>query len=114
MGILLIFLIFQMLAAERKPEMGMSRAIGMRRSQLVQMFIAEGAMYSIGSAIVGTLVGAGIGALLVIGTSAAFAQASPSGDFTLTPTITLRSLLVSFFLGSIVTFITVGFRRRCV
>ena len=108
-GILLIFLIFQMLAAERKPEMGMSRAIGMRRSQLVQMFIAEGAMYSIGSAIVGTLVGAGIGALLVIGTSAAFAQASPSGDFTLTPTITLRSLLVSFFLGSIVTFITVGF-----
>ena len=108
-GILLIFLIFQMLAAERKPEMGMSRAIGMRRSQLVQMFIAEGAMYSIGSAIVGTLVGAGIGALLVIGTSAAFAQASPSGDITLTPTITLRSLLVSFFLGSIVTFITVGF-----
>ena len=108
-GILLIFLIFQMLAAERKPEMGMSRAIGMRRSQLVQMFIAEGAMYSIGSAIVGTLIGAGIGALLVIGTSAAFAQASPSGDITLTPTITLRSLLVSFFLGSIVTFITVGF-----
>ena len=108
-GILLIFLIFQMLAAERKPEMGMSRAIGMRRSQLVQMFIAEGAIYSIGSAIVGTLIGAGIGALLVIGTSAAFAQASPSGDITLTPTITLRSLLVSFFLGSIVTFITVGF-----
>ena len=107
-GVLLIFLIFQMLAAERKPEMGMSRAIGMRRSQLVQMFIAEGAIYSIGSAIVGALVGAGIGALLVIATSAIFAQASPSEDFTLTPTITLRSLLVSFFLGSIVTFITVG------
>ncbi len=108
-GILLILLIFSMLAAERKPEMGMSRAIGMRRSQLVQMFIAEGAIYSIGSAIVGTLVGAGIGALLVIGTSQAFAQNAPGEDFSLTPTITLRSLLVSFFIGSIVTFITVGF-----
>ena len=108
-GILLIFLIFQMLAAERKSEMGMSRAIGMRRSQLVQMFIAEGAIYSIGSAIVGTLVGAGIGALLVIGTSQAFSQSAPGDDFSLTPTITLRSLLVSFFIGSIVTFVTVGF-----
>ena len=108
-GILLIFLIFSMLAAERKAEMGMSRAIGMRRGQLVQMFIAEGAIYSIGSAIVGTLIGAGIGALLVLGTSEVFSQGAPSDDFTLTPTITLRSLFVSFFLGSIVTFITVGF-----
>src|SRR5690606_25589751 len=34
-GVLLIFLIFIMLAAERKPEMGMARAVGAKRRQLV-------------------------------------------------------------------------------
>ncbi|MFW6075695.1 MAG: ABC transporter permease, partial [Chloroflexota bacterium] len=40
-GVLLIFLIFMMLAAERRPEMGMARAVGMRQSSLVQQFISE-------------------------------------------------------------------------
>ena len=42
-GILLIFLIFVMLAAERRGELGIARAIGTRRGHLVQMFIFEGA-----------------------------------------------------------------------
>ena len=47
-GLLLIFLIFTMLAAERKSEMGIARAVGMQRSHLVRAFLAEGAFYSIG------------------------------------------------------------------
>ena len=50
-GLLLIFLIFSMLAAERKSEMGMARAVGMQRQHLVRMFTIEGAIYGIGSAI---------------------------------------------------------------
>ena len=46
-GILLIFLIFVMLAAERRSEMGIARAVGTRRGHLVQMFLFEGAAYDL-------------------------------------------------------------------
>ncbi len=46
-GILLIVLIFTMLAAERRTEMGMERAVGAQRRQLIQQFIAEGAGYTL-------------------------------------------------------------------
>ena len=46
-GILLIFLIFVMLAAERRTEMGVARAIGTRRGHLVQTFLFEGAVYDV-------------------------------------------------------------------
>ena len=45
-GILLIVLIFTMLAAERRSEMGMARAVGTQRRQLIQQFVAEGAGYA--------------------------------------------------------------------
>src|SRR5690606_3407118 len=41
-GILLIVLIFTMLAAERRSEMGMTRAVGAQRRQLMQQFVSEG------------------------------------------------------------------------
>ena len=41
-GILLIFLIFVMLAAERRGELGIARAVGTRRGHLVQMFLVRG------------------------------------------------------------------------
>ena len=42
-GILLIFLIFVMLSAERRSELGIARAVGTRREHLVQMFVVRGA-----------------------------------------------------------------------
>ena len=56
-GLLLIFLILVMLAAERRPEMGMSRAVGMKRRQLIESFMAEGMAYSLTSALVGAALG---------------------------------------------------------
>src|ERR1700674_3327881 len=38
-GILLVVMIFVMLAAERKPEMGMARAVGTKRLHLIEMFL---------------------------------------------------------------------------
>ena len=46
-GILLIILIFSMLAAERRSEMGMARAVGAQRAQLVHQFLSEGTVYAL-------------------------------------------------------------------
>ena len=46
-GLVLIFLIFVMLAAERKSEMGMARAVGAQRGHLVEMFVFEGTAYDL-------------------------------------------------------------------
>ena len=54
-GILLVMNIFVMLADERKPEMGMARAIGMHRSDLRALFVQEGALLGMISSAVGAL-----------------------------------------------------------
>jgi putative ABC transport system permease protein len=46
-GMLLIVMIFVMLAAERKPELGMARAVGTKREHLIQMFLSEGMAYNV-------------------------------------------------------------------
>ena len=56
-GVLLIVLIFTMLASERRSEMGIARAVGTQRGQLVQQFIAEGSGYALFAGLVGTLLG---------------------------------------------------------
>ncbi|HEY6886637.1 MAG TPA: ABC transporter permease, partial [Solirubrobacter sp.] len=56
-GILLIFLIFVMLSAERRAELGIARAVGTRREHVVQMFVFEGLAYDLGAAAVGAALG---------------------------------------------------------
>lgn len=103
-GILLIFMIFMMLAAERRSEMGMARAIGMTRSHLIQGFIAEGTAYDLGAA----LIGAATGVLVAFGIATALGSAL--GDaLTIAPYATWRSLTVAYALGVSVTFLTIIF-----
>jgi len=102
-GILLIFMIFVMLAAERKPEMGMARAVGSKRSQLVQAFLSEGMAYNLGAA----LVGAGLGVLVAIAIARVMASLFAQMDINISPYVTPRSLIISYCLGVVVTFITV-------
>ena len=59
-GILLIFLIFVMLSAERRAELGIARAVGTRREHVVQMFVFEGLAYDLGAAAVGAALGVAI------------------------------------------------------
>ena len=59
-GFLLIFLIFVMLAAERRGELGIARAVGTRRGHLVQMFLFEGAAYDLLAAAVGAALGVAV------------------------------------------------------
>ena len=109
-GLLLIFLIFSMLAAERKSEMGMARAVGMQRRHLVRMFMFEGAVYGIGSSLVGAAVGIGLGLLLVRVSASIFS--STNEGFELTPHVGAYSVLVSFLIGGVITLITVWFASR--
>ncbi len=101
-GILLIFLIFVLLAAERKPEMGMARAVGMKRRQLTQMFLAEGIAYDLVSALVGAALGVGVAFLIVNLMGRLISDA-----IDIRPVATWRSLIVAYTLGVIVTFITI-------
>jgi putative ABC transport system permease protein len=104
-GILLIFMIFVMLAAERKPEMGMTRAVGSKRSQLVQSFLSEGMAYNLGSA----LIGAALGVLVALAMTRLMASIFSQSGVSMEPYVTPRSLIVAYCLGVVITFITVVF-----
>ncbi|MEJ7819449.1 MAG: FtsX-like permease family protein [Rubrobacteraceae bacterium] len=66
-GILLIVNIYTMLAEERKAELGILRAVALKRGGLVRVFVYEGYVYSLLASIVGAVVGLGIAAGLVYG-----------------------------------------------
>lgn len=103
-GLLLIFLIFVLLAAERRAEMGMARAIGVQRGHLVLMYVFEGAIYDLCASFVGLAAGVGLGALLVTNVEPILARY----DFPLTLTFQSRSMIIAYCLGSIFTFLSVA------
>ena len=104
-GVLLIFLIFVMLAADRRSEMGMARAVGMKRLHLTEMFLAEGMAYNVGSAAIGGLAGLGVAFLLVQ------VLATIGDDFGLTIAFHFnwQGFLIAYSLGVVLTFATVAF-----
>jgi putative ABC transport system permease protein len=101
-GVLLIFMIFVMLAAERKTEMGMSRAVGLKRRHLIQSFASEGMAYNLLAGIVGAALGV-LAAWTLVWVSGALFGDSFAMDLQITP----RSMVISYALGVVLTFITV-------
>jgi putative ABC transport system permease protein len=73
-GILLLVNIFFMLADERKSELGMLRALGLRRRSLIGAFATEGWCYAVVSAIAGTFVGLALGRALMAAAARLFAS----------------------------------------
>ncbi|MBD0318667.1 MAG: ABC transporter permease, partial [Thermoleophilia bacterium] len=104
-GLLLIFLIFVMLAAERRGELGIARAVGTRRGHLVQTFLFEGVAYALLAAAVGAVVGIGVAYVMVILMAGAFAATS---DLEIAYSVTLRSVVVAYAVGVLLTFAVVG------
>jgi putative ABC transport system permease protein len=105
-GILLLVNIFVMLAEERKSELGMMRAVGMRRSQMVRAFTIEGAMYGLVGSLAGALIGIGVGAAVVRVAAGIFGRA---GDFALElrTTVTPASVAGGFLVGFLISLVTV-------
>ena len=106
-GILLIFLIFVMLAAERRGELGIARAVGTRRGHLVQTFLFEGVAYDLIAAAIGVLLGVAVAYGMVLVMAAAFAEAF--GDFEISYSVKPTSLVVSYAIGVLVTLAVVAF-----
>ena len=103
-GVLLIFLIFVMLAAERRGELGIARAVGTRRGHLVQLFLFEGLAYDVLAAVVGTVLGVGIAYGMVL----LMAQALGAYGIDILYTVTARSLVIAYALGVLLTFVVVA------
>jgi putative ABC transport system permease protein len=104
-GVLLIFLIFVMLAAERRGEMGMSRAVGLKRRHLTQMFLFEGMAYTLGASAVGAAAGVGVGRLMVGVISSIFTSLYTGLD--LIYHIEWPTLVIALCLGIALTFAVV-------
>ncbi len=102
-GVLLIFLIFVLLAAERRAEMGVSRAIGVQRSQLVLLFLFEGSLYDMLASLIGIAVGVGLGIAIVALLSPVLAQAG----YPLSAQLNPRSLVIAYCLGALFTLGTI-------
>src|SRR3954470_7376665 len=68
-GVLLLINIFLVPADERKSELGMLRAMGLRRRALMGAFAAEGWLYAIVACTIGMLLGLGVGRAVMAGAS---------------------------------------------
>ena len=103
-GVLLIFMILVMLASERRPEMGMARAVGAQRKHLLQAFIAEGMAYSLLAGTVGVV----FGVLASLGMTNVLLPAFGGDYFSIVePKVTWQAIVIGYSLGVVVTFFTV-------
>ncbi|HET8651765.1 MAG TPA: FtsX-like permease family protein [Gaiellaceae bacterium] len=102
-GALLIFLIFVMLAAERRGELGIARAVGTRRGHLVQLYLFEGLAYDLVAAAVGSLLGVAVAFGMVF----VMAQALDFTGVEIQHDVTAESLIVGFGMGVLLTFVIV-------
>ena len=103
-GILLIFLIFVMLSAERRTELGIARAVGTRREHVVQLFVFEGLAYDLGAALVGAALGVAISFAMVSLMAGAFS----TGGLQVERAVSASSLVIAYALGVLLTFVVVA------
>ncbi|HEY0755999.1 MAG TPA: FtsX-like permease family protein [Ktedonobacteraceae bacterium] len=116
-SMLLLALLVIFLAAERRVELGMSRALGLSRSHLVQLLLFEGCGYGILAALLGVLSGVGVLALelvlftvlprLGVGVAANSVPVPVLQAGVLHLWVSWQSLLTSWCLGVLVTVLTV-------
>ncbi len=108
-GVILIINIFVMLAEERKTEMGISRAIGMKRKHLKRVFLYEGSVYAAIAGAVGILFGLAIAYLAMW----VLRDLGSAGDQTINIlryyNFTISSLVISYIVGFLITIGTILF-----
>src|SRR5437899_1700978 len=102
-GILLIVNIFVMLAEERKPELGVARAVGFLRRDLLATFALEGTFYAVVAAALGALGGLGLGYVMVY----FFDKVVPHGEVVVTFHFDPTSVVTAFVAGTALTWITI-------
>ncbi|MDQ3877805.1 MAG: ABC transporter permease, partial [Actinomycetota bacterium] len=107
-GVLLLVNIFVMLSEERKSQLGMLRAVGLRRVDLVRSFVIEGAIYALVAGLLGGFLGIGVGWAIVKVAAPIF---SGAGDFSLKLyfSMTAASVIGGSCIGALISLVTVLF-----
>ena len=108
-GVLLLINLFVMLAEERKPNLGVLRAIGWRRSALRRAFRAEGVVYATIASALGALLGIAVGWAIIQLTKGILAGVNPDSDFELQLAIEPGSLLTAGLIGLIIAMAAIWF-----
>jgi putative ABC transport system permease protein len=103
-GLMLVFLVFVLLAAGRRTEMGVARALGARQRDLTALLLVEGVVYALGAAALGVVAGLGIGHALVAILQSALTPLGLSVRAHVEP----RSLAFAFTLGLLLSLVTIG------
>ncbi len=103
-GLMLVFLVFVLLAAARRTELGVARALGARRRDLTVLLLAEGLAYALGAAGVGLAAGVAIGHALV----ALLQRGLEPFGLTIRPHIEPASLALAGGLGLLLSLVTVA------
>ena len=111
-GILLLVNIFFMLADERKSELGMLRAVGLRRVSLVGAFAAEGWCYAVLSAIAGTFVGLGLGRALMAAAAKLFSRRGDDSGIALHFAFKWASVQRGIVVGFVIAIVDGGAHER--
>jgi putative ABC transport system permease protein len=103
-GALLVLLIFVTLAAERRSELGVTRATGARRRDLIVIFLLEGTSLALVGSSLGLLLGLALAQAIVALGNASLSQYG----LHLEPRLEWRSLVVAYCLGLLLTVLSVG------
>ncbi|HEX6870199.1 MAG TPA: FtsX-like permease family protein, partial [Micromonosporaceae bacterium] len=107
-GILLLITIFVMLAEERKPQLGMLRAVGMKRSRLIGAFGVEGAVYATLAALLGVGVGILVGRAVALVAARIFGSWSVEGSrLDISFAVSWISLVNGFAIGLLISIVAV-------
>lgn len=104
-GLLLLVNIFVMLAQERRSELGMLRAVGLRRSGLVGSFSIEGWLYAIVASLLGAGAGIGLGRLISLAAARIFGAGEESLELTFA--VEAASVELGFAIGFVMSLATV-------
>jgi putative ABC transport system permease protein len=110
-GSVLIVNIFVMLAEERKKELGMARAVGMKRMHLTKLFLFEGLNYSLLSSFIGVFAGIGIAYAILYLLGVVLTPLIPTlnnGEILQSFTVNPTALLTSFSAGFLITYLTIA------
>ena len=108
-GALLLMNIFVMLGEERKSQLGMLRAAGLKRSHLVGAFSLEGAVYAVFASIVGVGLGIALGRGVAYVAARIFGTWSADGSgLAVTFSVSLTSLVNGAALGLLIALVTIA------
>lgn len=106
-GILLLVNVFVMLAEERRSEIGMLRAMGLRRGRLVGALVLEGSVYAAVAAVVGVGLGVSVGRGVVVVAARVF-RTFGSAFADIRFDVTATSLVNGAAMGFLIAFLTVA------